>query len=784
MVATTRSVLCIVFLLLMLVTLGDFAQAQSVTVSGYVEDIDSGERILGASIYIPELQIGTISNQYGFYSLTTTSGSYTVSASHIGYDSIELNIQLNSDTTLTINLVSRVVGLGDVEVIAEREDDLESVQMSRHEISIEEVETLPVILGEIDIQKTLQLLPSVQSGVEGSSGLYVRGGRADQNLVLLDGLPLYNPSHLFGFFSVFNSSAMKQVELIKGGFPARYGGRLSSVVNYTMKEGNLKRYNGETSIGLLSIRGMMEGPIIKDEGSFLVAVRRTYIDQVLRPFQSGADERQGAMFYDLNLKANYILSSKDRIYLSAYGGQDDFTNVRGDPTGAIQDRNFDYDLEWWNRVASLRWNRQIGDRIFSNLLVGVIGYRFSSSTRSFLVQDDLTTEYNQSWKSKILDWTAKLDFEYIPSSSHYIRFGLESTLHHFNPGSSLTELNESGLAPRNLLSSPSGLIKSREMSIYVEDEIQLHSHLKMNAGLRVSQYSSTDTEFHSIEPRVGVNVRVASSTALKASYARSKQYVHLLSNGGSSFPTDLWIPSMKGITPQSGYQVAIGAIRTIKDSHYQVSVEGYYKKMEGLLEYQYGTDAYQASFLTWPEAIEQGAGSAYGAEVLIEKKRGVLTGWMSYTLARSTRKFERLNFGEPYPDGFDRRHDISIVTQYKLSEKTQFSAVWVYGSGYPVWVPTGQYQASFFTIFDAGPVNAARAPDYHRLDLSVNFTKSSSWGERIIQLAIYNAYNHRNPMFVYPQTDKFSCAPQSSPCFAQFSLLQLVPAVSWRWRFR
>lgn len=781
---TTKSVLCATLITLVLTSLSNFTSAQSVTVSGYVEDIDSGERILGASIYISELEIGTVSNQYGFYSLTTLPGAYSVMVSHIGYDTFELQLGLYSDTTVIINLDSRVVGLEDIEVTAKRENDLESVQMSRHEIPIEDIEALPVILGEIDIQKTLQLLPGVQSGVEGSSGLYVRGGRPDQNLVLLDGLPLYNPNHLFGFFSVFNSSAMKKVELIKGGFPARYGGRLSSVVNYTMKEGNLKRFNGEASIGLLSSRGTVEGPIVKDRGSFLVAARRTYVDQILRPFQSGSDERRGAMFYDLNLKANYVLSDNDRIYLSAYGGKDAFSYVRQDATGLIQDKDFGYDLGWWNRVGSLRWNRLIGDRIFANLLLGIIKYRFSSSTRRFLVKDDFTTQYNQFWDSKITDWTAKLDFEYFPNSRHYIRFGLEGTLHRFNPGSSLTRLDESGLPPVNLLSSPSGSIKSREMSLYFEDDMQLHSSLRVNAGIRISQYTSTDSEFRSIEPRMGLNIQIAQSTAVKASYARSKQYIHLLSNGGAAFPTDLWIPSMNGITPQSGYQIALGALRSINDGQYLFSLEGYLKEMEGLLEYQYGADAFEASFLTWPNAIEQGSGSAYGAELLIEKKTGALTGWLSYTLSRSTRRFEFLNLGESYPDGFDRLHDISVVAQYKLSEKTELSAVWVYGSGYPVWVPTGRYFSTFYIIFDAGPVNAVRAPDYHRLDLSVSFKKNNTWGERIFQLGIYNAYNRRNPMFIYPHTNRITCAPESAPCFAQLSLLQLIPAISWRWIFR
>jgi len=772
------------FVILSRVVQMNVVSAQTVTVNGYVQDIASGERILGANIYVPELEVGAITNQYGFYSLTTNPGTYMLSVSHVGYASLRLTVELISDTTMTLNLVSRVVELDDVEIVIDRETDLEAVQMSRHEISIEDIEALPVILGEIDIQKTLQLLPSVQSGVEGSSNLFVRGGRPDQNLVLLDGLPLYNPSHLFGFFSVFNSSAMKHVELIKGGFPARYGGRLSSVVNYTMKEGNLKRVTGEVSVGLVSSSGMIEGPMIKDRASFLVAARTTYIDPIIHQLQSATDGRFGVGFYDMNLKANYILSNQDRIYLSAYVGQDYFSYVKKDPLAFIQDKDYEYDLGWANRVASLRWNRLFGDHLFANLLIGAMQYRFSSSTRRFSVENQMTTEFHQSWDSKINDWTAKIDFEYLPNSRHYIRFGVEGILHRFNPGSSLTSLDESGRPPLNLLNSPSGIIDSRQVSIYAEDEIRLLSRLRVNSGIRISEYASPDAGFRSIEPRLGLNFRLDEATSVKASYARSKQYVHLLSNGGAAFPTDIWISSVKDIAPQSGYQVATGAVKSFRNGQYQLTAEGYYKSMEGLVEYQPGVDAFQATLLTWPEVVEQGSGSSYGAELLIEKKRGEITGWISYTFARSTRQFDLLNQGKSYPDGYDRRHDIAIVAQYQLTSGTQLSAIWVYASGYPVWVPTGQYSSSFLTVFDAGPVNAARAPDYHRLDLSINFKKVESWGERIIQLGIYNIYNHQNPMFIYPHTNTFSCGNQSAPCFEQLSLFQLIPAVSFRWRFK
>ena len=754
--------------------------AQSVTINGYVEDMASRERILGASVYIPALQVGTTTNQYGFYSLTTEPASHLLSVSHVGYDPLWIRLELTRDTTLTLTLVPSVVGLEDLEVIADRETDLDDVQMSRHEISIEEIEALPVILGEIDIQKTLQLLPSVQSGVEGSSGLYVRGGRSDQNLILLDGLPLYNPNHLFGFFSVFNSAAMKRVELIKGGFPARYGGRLSSVISYTMKEGNLKRFAGQGAIGLISSRVMLEGPLIKDRASFLVAGRRTYIDQLMRPFQYGRT-RYGAAFYDLNFKTNYVISERDRIYLSAYAGQDEFSyEKRSTPPGLSSDAQLNYDLGWRNRLVSLRWNRLIGDRLFANTLVGVMQYRFSSGTRSLDESDSETIKYEGLWHSDIVDWTARVDFEYVPNSRHYVRFGAEGILHRFDPGRTQTRLEQSGRPLVSLLQAPTGDIGSREMALYAEDEMQLYHSLRVNTGIRFSGYAARGVRFASIEPRIGVNVRATENTAVKVSFARSKQYVHLLTGGGTALPTDLWIPSMDRITPQRGNQLAVGFLKGFRDGRYQVSIEGYLKRMKGHLEYRLGADRYRSAFLDWPDIVEIGTGTSRGAEIFFQKKRGRLTGWAGYTWARTTRRFESLNGGDPFPDGYDRRHDVSVVAQYQLSNTRQLSAVWVYGSGYPVWVPVGRYVTDSNHLLDIGPVNSARAPAYHRLDISMNFKKQWSWGERTFSIGLYNAYNRKNPMFIYPQNDA-SC--ESSVCFRQMSMLQLIPAISWQWRF-
>lgn len=766
-----------------------WVSAQSVTISGYVEDSTSSERIPGASVSIPERQSGTITNQYGFYSLTTKASSIRLLTSHVGYKPVWNFLELNKDTTLILTLEPKIVRMKDIEVVAHEESSLDEIQMSRHEIPLEEIKTLPVLLGEIDIQKTLQLLPSVQSGIEGSSGLYVRGGRADQNLILLDGLPLYNPSHLFGFFSVFNSSAMKRVEFIKGGFPARYGGRLSSIVNYTMKEGNRKRLEGEGGIGLISSRIMLHGPILKNRTSFLIAGRRSYLDQLIRPFQWGR-KRYGAAFYDINVKVNHIFPRGSRIYLSGYAGRDGFY-YEDNPRQKLLYRT-KYNLGWYNRLASLRWNKVLGDKLFANSLIGITQYRFASNTYSLdTPEDNISTEFDRSWYSEIVDWTGKIDFEYIPNTRHYVRFGLEGILHRFNPGTTHTRLNQSDRLPLNLLQTPAGALRSWQGAFYAEDDIQLHRTLRLSAGIRLGIYSANGSHFRSIEPRLGINIQVGERTALKASFAQSKQYVHLLGGGGLAFPTDLWIPAMDRIPPQSGYQVATGIRQTYQDGLYTVSVEGYLKRMKGHIEYKVGSNRFRAALLDWPDLVTIGTGKSHGAELFIQKRKGQLTGWIGYTWAQTTRRFASLNQGQSFPDGYDRRHDISVVMQYRFSRTRILSVVWIYGSGYPVWVPAGRYVGSGgfglnpeYTypnhLVEPGPVNTARAPNYHRADISMQFRKERYWGGRTISVGLYNVYNRKNPMFVYPKRE---ATGQSIISFRQLSLLQLIPAISWEWHF-
>ena len=764
------------------------ASAQSVIVSGYVEDASSGERIPGAHVYLVQEKVGATSNSFGFYSLAVAPGPLRVSVTHVSYLPQRLAFSITADTSLVIRLAPRVLQMEEVVVSAEEAPAASEVQMSRHRLAIEEVETLPVLIGEPDLLKTLQLLPGVQSGREGFSGLYVRGGRAGQNLILLDGLPLYNPTHLLGLFSVFNTSAMKQVELIKGGFPARYGGRLSSVVNFTMKEGNMKRFAGEGALGLLTSRFLVEGPIVRDRASFIVSGRRTFMDLLAwwpqKIWDSG--KRYGGHFHDLNFKANYLISDRDRLYASGYLGRDAFTyseRYRG-PRPIVDD--FDFELAWRNRLASLRWNRLMSDRWFANVLAGVTQYRVSSQVG--VRNGDKGSEpdtYRQAWASSVLDFTTRLDMEYAAGLRHYLRFGAEYVAHRFTPGSTRTTLTVSDGGDLNQLRVQSNRMLSRDVALYVEDEWQGPLGVRTNAGLRLSGSDGRGSFARSVEPRLAINIPLGSGYAGKLSYAYTQQYMHLLTGTGASLPKDLWIPSVQGIRPQRSSQIAAGLARSLPEYGLELSIEGYYKVMTSQIDYKTGAYPYQALQVGWPSLIEHGSGRSYGAEFFAERQRRRLSGWFSYTWARTQRTFAGLNGGDPFPDGYDRRHDVSLVLQYRLTDHTSLSGSWVYGSGYPVWTATGQYRSFYSldsgsdaTFLDYGPVNASRAPAHHRLDLSARFTKQVRWGLRTFSLGVYNAYNRKNPMLIFPSSGHDDVIQ-----WKKTSLLQLVPAISYQRKF-
>ena len=776
-----------------------WVHSQGLTISGYVEDRLSGERIPDVAIYFPEIQRGTVANQYGFYSFVTDATKIKMLALHVAYEPQEFNFALLQDTTLDISLALRAINLEGLEVLAHPDRTVDNTQMSQHTVEISQVEKLPVLLGEPDIQKLLQLLPGVQGGQEGGSGLYVRGGRADQNLILLDGLPVYNPSHLFGFFSVFPAQAMKSVKLLKGGFPARYGGRLSSVVDYTMKEGNLREFKKQVSIGLIASRLLIEGPIKEDKASFLLSGRRTFIDLLLKPIQARSEESVGGYFYDLHFKANYIASRRDRIYLSAYAGRDLFAyrldSKDNSSVGFLQD-NAKVDLGWGNHLLALRWNRVAGDRTFVNVLGGLTTYRYVlvNKSTSQPARDAPITKSEGSWDSGIADGTIKVDVEHNAGSQHYLRFGLEGVWHRVQPGRTQLQIVGEGKDQELIVTQfPQLQIRSGTIAVYAEDDLFVNRRMQVNFGLRASAYSVEGDSYWSIEPRLSVNVRFSEHLAAKASAVTMQQYIHLLTRGGARLPNDLWVPTTQRINPQKGQQIALGLAWSALSGKYEVSLETYWRRMKRLLEYETNANAAASAILNWANLVEEGAGQALGLEIFAQKNMGRWTGWLGYTLGRSTRQFENLNGGKTFPDGFDRRHDLSIVSKYRITDRIEFSGSWVFGSGYPIWLPVGRYHtvgpsSNCTSCFpearvDFGALNSSRAPDYHRLDVGVHIQKAVPEGTRTLSFGVYNAYGHRNPFYVYA---KSGFAERKKPVpitITQGTLFRWIPSVSYQLDF-
>jgi hypothetical protein len=800
-----NSILCLA--LLSIPILGQ--SQQTFTISGYVEDMATGEKMIGANVFDPNSELGTSTNTYGFYSLTLPSDSVFLVVSYIGYEKKIYQLDLIQDITLNFE-ISEGESLETIEITGEQMDKIEErVQMSQVEIPIMQIKSLPAFLGEVDILKTLQLLPGVQSGNEGTSGIYVRGGSPDQNLILLDGVPVYNVSHLFGFFSVFNADAIKNVTLTKGGFPARYGGRLSSVLEINMKEGNMKEYHGEGSIGLISSKFTFEGPIEKDISSFIVSARRTYLDVLARPGIAiynasntwGEKIDPSYYFYDLNAKVNRKFGEKDRVFLSFYGGNDDFSMGYEYPDDDITSSD-KAGLQWGNVTSALRWNHQFSNKLFANVAATYTRYHFDfgySDSQTFHNRGDSVSSFAAKYVSEIEDFGAKVDFDYVYNPQHYIRFGANVTQHSFTPGAYELQDNQINTTPFDTTISPDATVGT-EFSIYVEDEMTLFKSLKVNAGLHYSGFLVEGASYSSIQPRIGLNYKLPGDVALKASFANMTQYVHLLTSGGLGLPTDLWVPTTKNIKPEQSWQAALGFAKTFKDI-IEVSVEGYYKEMTNLVSYVEGSSFLDEGLLdggessSWEDKVTQGTGDAYGAEVFIQKKKGNTTGWVGYTLSWANRQFDEINSGREFPFKYDRRHDVSVVLSHKFNERISLSGAWVYGTGNAVTIPTsehyasiparlGQYNSYYEPVIRRSESkNSERMRAYHRLDFSIEFHKKKKRYERTWVIGTYNTYNRANPFFIQLYEDYDWDNGTSETSLRQFSLFPLIPSVAWKVKF-
>jgi hypothetical protein len=773
--------------LLLTASLSIVAQTARFTISGFVYEKGSRESLPGVNIYVAGTTTGTASNNYGFYSLSLPEGEWELVFSYVGYQSRSFSLNFDKSIVLDVELDS-TIELEGVEVIGElSKQSSRSAQMSVMEIPVAQIKSIPALLGEKDALKVIQLMPGVQKGTEGSSGLYVRGGGPDQNLIILDDAPVYNAYHLFGFFSLFNGDAIKSIELTKGGFPARYGGRLSSVLEIVMKDGNKEKFSGEAGVGLISSRLVLEGPIVKGKSSFLISGRRTYYDILTRPLMPDGYVF-GLFFYDLTAKANWEINRKNKIYLSGYFGKDKFFG-----------KEKEYDLEaglfWDNATSTIRWNHIANNRLFSNLSLIFSNYRMKIYAKETFMGD----KYELSYRSGIRDVGIKYDYTFFPSPRYTLRFGISSVWHSFNPVAIIFRDDYFGESFSKVKT-----INTYESGVYAENEIRFKDKGIINAGTRISHHYHDGKSNFGFEPRLSGSVFIDRTTSLKASYARMNQFIHLLSNTNIGLPTDLWVPATKDAPAQHSWQAALGIAKDLTAYSTTLSLEGYYKSSENVITYKPGAsflmldDPTVATDITWEDNITSGIGWSYGAEMLAHKKAGRFSGWVGYTLSWTKHQFDDVNDGKPYFARYDRRHDVSVVGVYELSRRITLSATWVYGTGNAITLPLATYPAYehqplanswwwYSTVQDYGEKNSFRMRPYHRLDLGAQFHRKYEKYETTLEISVYNAYNRANP-FIYFIREEYKYNPRTGVetyqnRLKQLSLFRFIPSISYAIKF-
>ena len=745
------------------------------TINGYVKDSQTGEVLIGAIITVNELpQTGTATNAYGFYSLTILDGIYTISAHFMGYEPLSFQVNLKQNLKQNFNLFEKSVEQKEVIITGEKRDDnVTNTQMGIEKLDVKGMQSVPFLLGEKDILKTVQLLPGIKSAGEGNSGFYVRGGGADQNLILLDEATVYSASHFFGFFSVFNSDAIKDVTVYKGTMPAEYGGRLSSVLDIKTKEGNDKQFGVSGGIGLIASRLTIEGPIVNEKASFSISGRRTYADLFLKLSSDSTISQSRLFFYDLNAKVNYQIGENNRIYLSGYFGSD--VLVLGHTIG----------IDWGNATGTLRWNHLFSEKMFSNT-------SFIYSMYDYNINLNFAGN-NISVYSRIQDYNIKEDLHYYLDAENGIKFGLNSVYHAIIPGT-VTATNNYKTNTLQLTDK-----YSWENSLYVSHEYKPSPVMNIEYGARFSSFSVLGpgvfytyndlgqtldsllyasgkfiaTYFH-FEPRIAVNYILNEESSVKVSYVRSTQNLHLLSNSTTSNPTDMWIPSSNNVQPEIADQFSLGYFRNFDDNTYEFSTETYYKHLQHQIDYKNGAQ------LNFNENVESqllyGNGRAYGIEFFLKKKYGRLNGWIGYTLSRVEMKFNPINNGNYYPARQDRTHDVSIVGIYQFLDKWTFSATWVYYTGNAVTFPSGKYKVAGEVLNYYTERNAYRMPAYHRLDIGATWQgEKSSW-----TFSLYNAYGRDNAYSIRFQEDPKDPTKTQA---VQMSLFKFVPSITYNFKF-
>ena len=771
--------------------------SEKFTISGYVREYESNEDLIGAAVVVKELGVGAVTNVYGFYSITLPEGSYTLVLSFVGYKSKTQPIELNKNIKLNFSLEQSSEMLQEVIVIGEREDqNITRVQMSVEKLNVETIKRIPQLLGEADVIKSLQLRPGVSSVGEGASGFNVRGGNIDQNLILLDESPVYNSSHLFGFFSVFNPDALKDVQLYKGGIPARYGGRLSSVMDVRQREGNSNKFSGRGGIGLLFSRLTLEGPIVKNKVSWLFSARRSYADLFLQLTEDFKGNQ--AYFYDINTKINYTINDRNRLFLSGYFGRDIFSFSE------------QFKTHWGNVTGSLRWNFLVNDKLFMNTTIVYSDYGYALGVP--------TGAQAFEWDSKIITTQLKIDFTHYLSPKNKLSYGGDLQHFKFFPGTA------KGIGDETIFTEISVQKEQAfQPSVYFANEQKITKKFTAEYGLRYTMYFNVGSlnvnqykygvptvkedivgqlhygknelvkQYDGLEPRIGLNYKFNKRQSVKASYQRTRQYMHLVSNTTAATPIDIWKPAGYYVKPATADQVALGYFRNFKENMFEFSVEVYYKDMRNLLDYRDGAELLLNDNLE--TELLQGNGNSYGLELMLEKVKGRLTGWIAYTLSKTEMQVEGfqvgdyygaangINNGDPYPSNWDKTHDIAVVALYEISKKWNLSATFVFVTGRPATYPNGRYYWDGKYIPDFRARNQDRIPNSHRLDLSATYTPfrdGKKW-KHSFSFGVYNLYGRNNPYSVYFKQDADNPALSSS---YQLSIIGIpVPFFTYNFNF-
>lgn len=777
-------------LILLVFGLSGFSQ-EKFTISGYIKDSLSGETLIGANLGIKSAGKSIVSNGYGFFSITLPQGTYQLTGSFIGYQSKEIVIELKEDKIFNVLLLPNSAVINNVTVVSRRRDNnVKTAQMGKFEMNVNTAKALPAFFGEVDILKTLQLLPGIRNAGEGNAGFYVRGGGPDQNLILLDDAVVYNTGHLFGFFSIFNADAIKNVTLIKGGMPSQYGGRLSSVVDVAMKEGNRNKTQVDAGIGLIASRFSIQGPLLKNKASYIVSARRTYVDAFAKPLIKKTSDFYGSgyYFYDVNAKFNYQFSEKDHIYLSGYFGRDKFTFNNAA-------RSFKTLIDWGNSTATLRWNHVFNKKLFSNTTLVYNDYKFGL--------DGTQNNFKINLSSGIRDLNVKTDFDFYPTPEHKLKFGIQYTFHTFLPN--VLSGNQD-----SVVFTPSNATKkyANEYAAYLQDDWEINAKLKLNVGLRFSLFqqvgkytyyqqdangNNVDSTIYGsgqlvksyggIEPRATFRYALNETASIKAGVTRNLQYIHLVTNAGSTLPTDLWVPSTLRVQPQISWQYAAGFFKNFKEGMFETSIEAYYKTMQNQIEYREG---YTPSLKDPEEDFVFGNGWSYGTELFINKVKGQFTGWIGYTLSWTWRQFNELNQGQKFPSRYDRRHDISVVGNYELNKNWKFSTVFVYGTGSAISVPERFYFINGTLSQQFSSINSYRMNPYHRLDIAATYTpkhkKQRKYTDNWV-FSIYNVYSRLNPYFIYFDQEGSAAQGNLKVSAKQVSLFPILPSITWNVKF-